>query len=256
MYIICIFWATRCFSEARWHTFTCVKLSTLCAYCGIQHCSFLLLHPPPRHKLESTGPLISSKFLCLNSHLSMVCLSCLGRMSRCIVRAYKGKCLYVKYTRHPVCPPLSVNKSLMHCLFFIVMCFKFVKFSPNVCMLVVLAVKLGHRNVSACRKKFKVNISVSNTTHSRATTIRLGIFKHTIQQEVSGGLLSQKILEAMRLPDCFFGAMWCFLEARHIYKYLPFVPIVAYSTAASSSSSPSSSPHKLRTILEDSMNHW
>ena len=32
--------------------------------------------------------------------------------------------------------------------------------------------------------------------------------------------------------------MWCFLEARHIYKYLPFVPIVAYSTAASSSSSP------------------
>ena len=145
-------------------------MSTLCAYCGIQHCSFLLLllHSPPRHKLESTGPLISSKFLCLNSHLSMVCLSRLGKMSRCIVRAYKQKCLCVKYTCHPVCPPLSVNKSLMHCLFFIVMCFKFVKFSPNVCMLVVLAVKLGHRNVSACRKKFMVNISVSNTTHSRA----------------------------------------------------------------------------------------
>ena len=168
----------------------------------------------------------------------MVCLSCLGKMSHCIVRAYKQKCLCVKYTCHPVCPPLSVIKSLMHCLFFIVVCFKFVKFSPNVCMLVVLAVKLGHRNVSACRKKFKVNISVSNTTNSRAATIRLGIFKHTIQQEVSGGLLSQKILEAMRLPDRFFGAMWCFLEARHIYKYLPFVPIVAYSTAASSSSSP------------------
>ena len=46
--------------------------------------------------------------------------------------------------------------------------FKLVKFSPNVCMLVVLVVKFGRRNVLACRDKFKVNISVSNTTHSRA----------------------------------------------------------------------------------------
>ena len=54
-------------------------------------------------------------------------------------------------------------------LFFIVICFfKFVKLSPNVCMLVVLVVKLGRRNVVACRNKFRVNISVSNTTHSRA----------------------------------------------------------------------------------------
>ena len=32
--------------------------------------------------------LMSSKFLCLNSHLSIFILSCLGRMSRCIVRVY------------------------------------------------------------------------------------------------------------------------------------------------------------------------
>ena len=33
-----------------------------------------------------------------------------------------------------------------------VICFKFVNFSPNVCMLVVLAVKFGRKNVLACRK--------------------------------------------------------------------------------------------------------
>ena len=30
---------------------------------------------------------------------------------------------------------------------------KFVKFCPNVCMLVVLVIKFGHRKVVACRKK-------------------------------------------------------------------------------------------------------
>ena len=40
--------------------------------------------------------------------------------------------------------------------FFMVACFlKFVKFSPNVCMLVVLVVKVGRRNVLACRKKIQ-----------------------------------------------------------------------------------------------------
>ena len=44
-------------------------------------------------------------------------------------------------------------------------------------MLVVLVVKFGRRNVLAYRKKFKVNISVSNTTHSRAVAIRLGMVR-------------------------------------------------------------------------------
>ena len=40
--------------------------------------------------------------------------------------------------------------------FFMVACFfKFVNFSPNVCMLVVLVVKFGRRNVLASRKNSK-----------------------------------------------------------------------------------------------------
>ena len=43
--------------------------------------------PPPPHKLraiveEQYEPLMNSKFLCLNSHLSIVILSRLGKMSR------------------------------------------------------------------------------------------------------------------------------------------------------------------------------
>ena len=38
----------------------------------------------------------------------------------------------------------------------------------------------------------------------------------------------------------------------HMYNYLHFVPIVAYSTAASS---PPPSLHKLRALVEDNMNH-
>ena len=30
MYIICSFWAIRCFLEARWHSFTCINVYTLC----------------------------------------------------------------------------------------------------------------------------------------------------------------------------------------------------------------------------------
>ena len=70
-----------------------------------------------------------------------------------------------KYTLRPVSPPLSVNRSLMCCSFCIVMgFFKFIKFSPNVCMLVVLVIKFGRIKVVACNNKFKVNISVSNNT--------------------------------------------------------------------------------------------
>ena len=69
-------------------------------------------------------------------------------VSHCIIRAYKRFC--VKCTLRPVSPLLSVNRWLMCRSFFIVMCFfKLVKFSPNVCMLVVLVVKLGRRNVFA-----------------------------------------------------------------------------------------------------------
>ena len=42
-------------------------------------------------------------------------------------------------------------------------------------MLVVLVVKFGRRKVVACR--IKVNISVFNTTHSRATAIRFGMVR-------------------------------------------------------------------------------
>ena len=71
-------------------------------------------------------------------------------MSHCIIRAYKRFC--VKCTLRPVSPLLSVNRWLMCRSFFIVMCFfKSVKFSPNVCMLVVLVVKFGRRKVVACR---------------------------------------------------------------------------------------------------------
>ena len=70
-------------------------------------------------------------------------------VSHCIIRAYKRFC--VKCTLRPVSPLLSVNRCMCHS-FFIVMCFfKLVKFSPNVCMLVVLIVKLGRRKVFACR---------------------------------------------------------------------------------------------------------
>ena len=84
------------------------------------------------------------------------------------------------------------------------MCFlKLVKkFSPNVSVLVILVVKFGRRNVVDCRNKFRVNISVCNTTHSRTVAIRLRMVRfivHTIQLEGFGGILPQKILEAMRL---------------------------------------------------------
>ena len=83
------------------------------------------------------------------------------------------------------------------------MCFfKLVKFSPDVSVLVILVVKFGCRNVVDCRNKFRVNISVSNTTHSKTVAIRLGMARfivHTIQLEGSGDILPQKILEAMRL---------------------------------------------------------
>ena len=39
----------------------------------------------------------------------------------------------------------------------------------------------------------------------------------------------------------------------HMYNYLHFVPIVAYSTAASPPPPPSL--HKLRALVEDNMNH-
>ena len=70
------------------------------------------------------------------------------------------------------------------------MCFfKLVKFSPDVSVLVILVIKFGRRNVVDCRNKFRVNISVSNTTHSKTVAIRLGMVRfivHTIQQKGLG----------------------------------------------------------------------
>ena len=109
-----------------------------------------------------------------------------------------------KVTLCPLSPPLSSNRSSSN-LLFICYChvfFKLVKFCPNVSVLVILVVKFGRRNVVDCRNKFRVNISVSNTTHSKTVAIRLGMARfivHTIQLEGSGDILPQKILEAMRL---------------------------------------------------------
>ena len=102
-----------------------------------------------------------------------------------------------------------------------IMCFvKFVKFSPNVYMLVVLVVNFGRRNIVACRNKFKVNNSVSDTTHSRAAAIRFGMVRCiecVIQLEGFGGILPQKIFWCLEVQNCFldiicsFWAIRCFL---------------------------------------------
>ena len=99
----------------------------------------------------------------------------------------------VKVTLCPLSPPLSSKRSSSNLLFIcycIVMCFfKLVKFCPNVSVLVILVVKFGRRNVVDCRNKFRVNISVSNTTHSRTVAIRFGMVRfivHTIQQKGLG----------------------------------------------------------------------
>ena len=73
--------------------------------------------------------------------------------------------------------------------------FKLVKFSPNVSVLVILVIKFGRRNVVDCRNKFRVNISVSNATHSRTVAIRFVMVRfivHTIQLEGSEDILPQK----------------------------------------------------------------
>ena len=111
--------------------------------------------------------------------LKFVMRSCFGSVSHHFVRAYKRLCQFcVKYTLHPVSPPLSVSWCFN--VSFVFYRHVFFQVRPNVCMLVVLVIKFGRRKVVACRNTFKVNISIFNTTHSRIIAIRFGMVRFIV----------------------------------------------------------------------------